>query len=434
MKYPPGPRGLEVFGFVKSPLTFLANSSRKYGPISSFNLLGQRIYFIDDPELIAEVLVTRQHLFERDNGATLLRELVGDSMITRDEPAHRQRRRTLQPAFHRAQVASYTGMMVEQCRRSMADWSANSRFDIALEMKRLTISIVGASLFGTDFRESAERIALVLGRAVQRARWLALPLFYLEPLALGYRRRFPHGRSLFFQSERMELERILKPLIDRSRAGESQDILSLLLDQLDYRDAMNEIVTLVLAGHETTAMALSWCWHLIAGHPDVEERMHKEIDEVLDGREATFEHLARLNFTGMVFAEAMRLYPPGPAFGRRPKESVTLGGYQIPASASVMLSPYVTHRNERFFARPDQFEPERWQGISIPKFAYFPFGGGAKMCIGDTFSRMEGVLVLATIGRKWRLVADNAGSVGFKLGITLRPDRPVWMRPEARTR
>jgi cytochrome P450 len=423
-----------VYGFIRSPLTFLAKTALKFGPVSYFRLLGQRIYLIDDPELINEVLVTRQHLFDRDNGATLLRELVGDGLLTRDEPAHRERRRILQPAFHRAQVASYAGMMASECRLTAEGWRAGERFDATAEMKRLTLSIVGASLFGTDFRASADRIAAVLSRVIQRARWLAPLLVYLEPLARAYRRWSPHGSSLFFRGERAELERILRPAIEQRRAEHGDDILSMLLDQLEDRDAANEIVTLVLAGHETTATALTWAWHLLAQHPLVEERMHEEIDAVLGGREAAFEDLTRLSYTGMVFNEAMRLYPPAPAFGRRPKEAVTLGGYEIPKGSSVLLSPYVTHRNERFFERPDEFEPDRWRQISIPKFAYFPFGGGAKMCIGDAFARMEGVLALATIGQRWRLVSDNASAVGVNLGITLRPDRPVWMVPTARTR
>jgi cytochrome P450 len=433
-QYPPGPRGCEVFGFLKGPLPFLKKTARRFGPISYFRVLGQRIYLVDDPELINEILVTRQHLFDRDNGATLLRELVGDGLLTRDEPAHKERRRSLQPAFHRAQVASYAGMMVGECTRTAEGWKAGEQFDVTAEMKRLTLSIVGASLFGTDFRDSADRVAAVLSRVIQRSRWIAPVLVFVEPLARAYRRRSPHGPSLFFRTERAELERILKPVIEQRRAAQAGDILSMLLEQLEDRDAANEIVTLVLAGHETTATALTWAWHLIAGHPQVEERMHAEIDRVLGGRRATFEDLPCLSYTGTVFNEAMRLFPPAPAFGRRPKEKIQLGGYEIPAGSSVMLSPYITHRNERFFARPDRFEPERWQKISIPKFAYFPFGGGAKMCIGDSFARMEGVLVLATIGQRWRLRSVAAEAMGFNLGITLRPDRPVLMRPEARTR
>jgi cytochrome P450 len=428
MKTPPGPRGTAVFGFLRSPLTFLERTARRYGPVSHFRILGQRIYLIDDANLIQEVLVTRQHMFDRDNGATLLRELVGDGLLTRDEPLHKERRRTLQPAFHKAQVALYAGIMA----REAVSWNCAARFDITAEMRRLTLSIVGATLFGADFRGSADRIAEVLGRVIRRSRWIAPALPFVEPAAKAYRRRWPHGPSLFFQKERKELEGILRPVIESRRSGHGQDILSLLLDQLEDGDAVNEIVTLVLAGHETTSTALSWAWHLIARHPEVEQKLHDELDGVLCGREPRFEDLPGLPYTGMVFTEAMRLYPPAPAFGRRPKEDILLGGFDIPAKSSVFVSPYVTQRNKRYFIRPESFEPGRWECGTIPKFAYFPFGGGAKMCIGDTFARMEGVLVLASLAQRWRLVSEQPSPVGMSLGITLRPDRPVWMRREPR--
>jgi cytochrome P450 len=423
MRLPPGPRGLDVLGFLRSPLPFLEKMARTYGPVSQFSMLGQRIYLVDDAELIQEVLVTRQHLFDRDNGAVLLRELVGDGLLTRDEPLHRERRRALQPAFHRAQVSSYAGAMAREAAR----WSCAPRFDVTLEMRRLTLSIVGSTLFGADFQGSADQIADVLGRVVRRARWIAPLLPFLETLTKAYRRRWPDGPSLLFARERTELERILKPVIGARRLGHGEDILSLLLDQLEDRDALNEIVTLVLAGHETTSTALTWAWHLIGAHPRVEQKLQAEIDE-----KPGCEDFMQLPYTGMIFAEAMRLYPPAPAFGRRPKENIVLGGYDISAGSSVFVSPYVTQRNARYFEQPESFEPERWEGISIPKFAYFPFGGGAKMCIGDIFAKMEGVLILAGIARKWRLVSDDAAAVGTSLGITLRPDRPMWMRREQR--
>ena len=432
MKYPPGPRGFEVLGFIKAPLAFLQKSARTFGPISYFGLLGQRIYLIDDADLIQDVLVTRQHLFVRDNGATFLRELVGDGLLTRDEPGHKERRRALQPAFHRAQVASYAGMMVREAELTAASWQPGKRIELTAEMKRLTLSIAGASLFGADFRTNADRIAEVLGRVIRRGRFIGPAIALLEPMLRAYRRRWPDAPSVFFRRERAELEEILKPVIDQRRLADTGDILSLLLSQMEDRDAANEIVTLVLAGHETTATALTWAWHLLAEHPAVEARMQEELNSVLNGRAPGFEDLPRLSYTGMVFNEAMRLYPPAPAFGRRPKENISLGGYEIPAGASILMSSYVTQRNVRYFDRPEQFEPERWRDISIPKFAYFPFGGGAKMCIGDSFARMEGLLVLATIAREWRVLSEDSRPMGFNLGITLRPDRPVWMRPEAR--
>ena len=417
---------------MKQPLPFLVETARRFGPISYFRVLNQRIYLIDEPDLIQEILVTRQHEFVRDTGATLLRELVGDGLLTRDEPAHKERRRVLQPAFHRAQIASYGDAMVAECRKASDRWEAGVEIDIAAEMKRLTLSIVGATLFGADFRDRADAIARVLERVINRSRWIAPGLALLEPWARLYRGVFPRGPSLFFGRERAELEEILAPVIEARRCGDSGDMLSMLLAGLDDRDATNEIVTMVLAGHETTATALSWAWYLVARNPEVQAQLESELDEVLGDRDATVDDLSRLNYTTMVLQEAMRLYPPAPVFGRRPKHAISLGGYQIPAGASILISPYITQRNAQWFHAPDAFNPDRWRDISIPKFACFPFGGGAKMCIGEPFARMEGVLVLATLARRWRFESVRGAEIGVRPAVTLRPDGPVWMRVGSR--
>ena len=415
MRLPPGPRGIEVLGFVRRTLPFLEQTARRFGPISYFRLLNQHIYLVDEPEFIQDILVSRQHLFRRDAGATLLRELVGDGLLTRDEPAHAERRRVLQPAFHRARVASYAEMMEAETIRAASSWQPGSTIDIAAEMKRLTLAVVGATLFGSDFRESAGRIAAVLEHVMQRSRRIAPALALLEPLAGRYRRRFPHGRSLFFASERAELERILAPVIGSNRRAQGNHVLCHLLADLSDQDAANEIVTLVLAGHETTATALGWAWHLIAQHPEVESRLREDSGHA---------------YAEKVFTETLRLYPSAPVFGRRPIEPIELGGYEIPAGASILVSPYVMQRNERWFPRAASFEPERSDSISIPKFAYFPFGGGAKMCIGDGFARMEGALVLHTLSRQWRFIPQQAELTSINASVTLRPGRPLSMRLE----
>ncbi len=432
-------------GNVSRTLVFLEQTARRFGSISYFRFLNQQIYLLDDPQLIQEVLVTQQHKFRRDNGATILRELVGDGMLTRDEPLHRERRRLLQPAFHRGQVASYADTMVQQTERCVDGWRGNVTIDIGAEMKRLTLAIVGACLFGADFTGSADEIAKILQQVIKRSSRIAPLVALFEPAMKMYRRAFPHGPSLFYRKERMQLERILAPVIERHRNAAaddsvSDDLLSLLLQtrdenngKLSDEDLRNEVVTLVLAGHETTATALTWAWYLIAKHPHVEEKLTEEVDAVLGGRTPTMADIARLPYTTMVFTEALRLYPPALAFGRRPLEPVLLGGYTIPRGASIFLSPYVTQRNERFFPRAAAFEPERWETISPPKFAYFPFGGGAKMCIGDAFAKMEGVLVLAIVAQRWRLQQVAGEEVLPTDGITLNPERPILLRPTLRS-
>lgn len=445
MHIPPGPRGREVLGFfgagsVSGTLDFLAKTARQYGPISSFRLLHKRIYVVDDADLIKEILVNQQHKFERDSGAALLRELVGDALITREEPLHRERRRVLQPAFHRDQIACYADIMAAESERLSNQWKTGETIDVRAEMRRLTLAIVGTALFGTDFRNSAEQVARVLQRVAARSRWLAPGIALLEPLVSGYRRMFPNGRSLFFDSERRELERIIDPVIEGRRGSSTRDIVSLLLnvrsegDQpLEERQIRNEIVTFVLAGHETTATALTWTWWLLAAHPAVALRLRQEVDAVLGDRVATLEDAARLTYTALVFQEAMRLYPPALAFARRAKAPIELAGYIVPRGCSVFVSPYITQRNPKYFHDADRFRPERWEtDPPAPKFAYFPFGGGAKMCIGEPFAKLEGVLALAILARRWELEAIGDDPIGIGAGMLLNPDRPIAMKLAAR--
>jgi cytochrome P450 len=444
MSMPPGPRGWKALGFLRPSadgiVTFLTQTSRQYGPVAGFRLLGRHFYVIDEPQLIEEILVRRQHCFVRDTGATLLRELVGDGLLTSEEPRHRERRRMLQPAFHRAQIAAYAGSMVAESAHMAGDWAARSSIDVGSEMQLLTLAVVGTALFGADMRAPAAEIGASLNRVIKKASLIAPLLVFGEPLIAAYRRRFPHRPSLFFRAERRKLEDIIAPIVARRRAVGGRDIVSLLLAERDERgtalnddDVRNEVVTLVLAGHETTATALSWAWYLLATHPAVTEKLHAELDAVLGDRDPTLDDVARLTYTTAIFSETLRLYPPAAAFGRRPLADITLGGYTIPRGSSILLSPYVTGRNPRNFTDPDTFLPERWAAGPPPKFTYFPFGAGAKMCIGEPFSKLEGVLVLATLARRVRLTLIGDADIGISTGATLRPSRPILMRPAART-
>ena len=436
LNLPPGPRGLDAYGFfgrgsVARAVAFLQKTTRQYGPVSYFRVLNQRVCLVDDADLIKQVLVTDGARYVRDSGATLLRELVGDGLLTSDEPRHIERRRVMQPAFHRTQIASYANDMVSETERTAERWRAGERLDIGSEMKQVTLTIVGAALFGIDFGQAASRVAAILQRAIRRAARISLLLPLLEPWMLAYRRRRPKAVSLFFRGERAELERILRPVLLGRHEEKTTGILSLLVEHgLPEGDLSDEILTLVLAGHETTANALTWAWYLIAKHPLVEQRLQEEVRQVLEERTPSFNDVPQLVFTARVFQEALRLYPPGLAFGRRPIEDVELGGYTIPAGTSVILSPYITQRNPRYFERPEEFNPDRWENLSAPKYAYFPFGAGPKMCIGDSFAKLEGVLVLATIARHWRLQCEDPNLVGVRPGITLGPDRIIWMLPE----
>ena len=444
MNVPPGPRGKQVLGFFGrgsfgGTLQFLEHTARQYGPVSSFLILNKRIFVVDDAELIKDILVTRQHEFQRDSGAQLLKELVGDAMITREEPLHRERRRLLQPAFHKEQIASYADIMVRESELFSREWNPGATVNIRNEMRRLTLNIVGTSLFGVDFRSGAAEVAEVLQRTALRSRWLA-PLFpFLEPVARTYRRLRPNAPSPVFRRERETLDRIIDPILRTRKQSGTKDMISLLLSARDESgaalsegDVRNEIVTFVLAGHETTATALTWTWYLLAKHPPVRNQLQSELDTVLGERRATLEDAQSLSYTNMVFQEAMRLYPPALAFARRAKTDLELGGYRVPKGTSIFLSPYITQRNPRYFESPDEFKPERWRSIDIPKFAYFPFGGGAKMCIGDSFAKLEGLLVLATLARYWEPECVDNDDARVGPGLLLNPDKPILMRITSR--
>ncbi len=438
---PPGPGARGTFAFLRAAssgtvLDYFSELSRNYGPVSSLPVGPQRIVFIDEPRLIEEILVTRQHEFVRDTGALLLRELVGDGLLTTDDPAHLQRRRLMQPAFHRARVAAYATTIVAETQRVSAGWDVSRPLDLGAEMARLALAAVGASLFGADLRERAAAVATVLARVTQRGASLAVLLAVAGPLLGPLRRVFPGRASVLFPHERARLEAIVAPLVarERKRSG-GADLLSLLLEArdegggaLDDAAVRNEICMLILAGHETTANALTWTWYLLGEHPAVEARLFAEIDSVLGGGAPTLADVARLPYVARVFDEALRLYPPASAFARRPIRALELGGFAIPAGASVFVSPFVTQRSVRFFEDPLAFAPERWQGAAPPKFAFFPFGGGSKMCIGEPFARLEAILAIATIAARYRFERLERAPIAPAARALLKPARPVLVR------
>jgi cytochrome P450 len=320
-------------------------------------------------------------------------------------------------------------------------WQGRASVDIGEEMRLLTLSIIGSSLFGPEFRESARDITDVLRRVRQRTRSIVVAATLLKPLIRSYRRTFPESRSLFFPNERADLHRILQPLVAQKQRSGAKDILSLLLAQQDGtdnplsdEDIRNEMVTFVLAGHETTATALTWACYLLATHPPVQEQLAKEARTVLDDREPAMKDIPRLTYASAVFNETLRLFPPAGIFGRRALQKTTLGGYEIPQGATVLLSPYITQRNRRYFDNPEAFVPERWVADVPPKFSFFPFGGGAKMCIGEPLARTEGVLILAEIVRRFQLIPISDRKIGINPRVTIVPDQPVVLALQPRKR
>ena len=398
----------------------------------------QRVLFVDDAALVEQILVTAQHKFTRDVGAAIARDLLGEGLLTTEDPLHLERRRLMQPAFHRSRVASYASTIVAEAQRVAERWAGRTTLDVGAEMKVLTLAVVGETLFGADVRGSADAVVRVLERFLERGSTFGAVLLSAAPLVAALRRRGA-GTSFFFRRERAELEAIIAPIVERRRARDGGlDLLSTLLaarddagGKLDDAALRSEVVTLVLAGHETTSNALTWAWLLLARHPAAERRMHAELDAVLGGRAPSFEDVPHLRYTAHVFSEALRLFPPVPAFARRPLVPIELDGFTVAAGTSIYVSPHVTQRNPRYFDEPDAFRPERWEDAAPPRFAYFPFGGGSKRCIGEPLAELEGVLILATLAQRYILRSEGDEPPATMRGLT-RPASPVVLQPNVR--
>ena len=436
--YPPGPRrGLpfsSLIAYRRGPLPYFQNLAKRYGDISFFTIGPQEAFFLNHPELIKDVLVTNHQNFMKGLVLQRAKRLLGEGLLTSEGEFHRRQRRLSQPAFHRQRVASYSQVMVDFATRTSDRWCDNATLDISVEMMRLTLGIVGKTLFDTDVESESGEVREAMTVIMELFDTLTLPFFeLLAKLPLPQLRRF--------DAARMKLDRIIFSLVEeRRRSGTDRgDLLSMLLlaqdeegdgGQMSDQQLRDELMTIFLAGHETTANALTWTWYLLSNHPQVEAKFHQELDALLGGRKPEFADVAQLRYTEMVLAESMRLYPPAWAIGRLSTVDCELGGYFVPKKSLVLFSQYVMHRDERYFANPLMFDPDRWSPEARetrPQFCYFPFGGGPRRCIGEGFAWMEGILLLATLGQKWELRLVPHHHVALKPVVTLRPKHGMKM-------
>ena len=443
---PPGPRAaypLQLLIEVRSTgiLPFLARLQRDYGDVAYWKLGREHMALVSHPDQIRDVLVTHQKQFRKGRGLEKMRMLLGNGLLTSEGEFHLRQRRLAQPAFHRQRIAGYGSVMTSYADRHADSWRDGEIRDMARDMMRLTLAIAGKTLFDADVESEAAEIGEALSAAMSSFSLVVLPLGeLLARLPLPAARRFRQGRARLDDTiYRMIAER-------RANPGDRGDLLSMLMAATDTEgdgtgmsdeQLRDECMTIFLAGHETTANALTWTWYVLSQHPDAERQMHEEIDRVLGDRPPTFEDVPRLPYTRMVLAESMRLYPPAYALGRRAIEPYELGDYTLPARTVVFASQYHVHRDPRWWPDPDRFLPERWtpeQSESRPKFAYFPFGAGTRVCIGEQFAWMEGILTLAAIGRRWRFRHDPSHVVDTQPIVTLRPRHGMRMRFERRTR
>jgi cytochrome P450 len=440
---PPGPRArlslLGLLRFRRDSTGFLARVAREHGDVAHFRFGSRRLYLLSHPDHVRDVLVTRHRNFIKSYALQRSRVLLGHGLLTSEGEFHLRQRRLVQPAFHRDRIEAYGRTMAEHATRMADGWSDGAIVDMAAEMGRLTLGIVGRTLFDADVEDEADELGRALSDAMVLFDRLTIPFTeWLDRLPL------PSNRRFFAARER--LDATIHRMIEEHRiGGDRGDLLSMLLAARDEEgdggrmtgeQLRDEALTLFLAGHETTANALTWTWFLLSQHPHVEARLHAELEMVLGGRAPEPGDLPRLGYTRAVLAESMRLFPPAWVIGRQPKEDFEIGGFRIPAGTIVMMSPWVIQRDPRFWSDPLRFDPERWAPdaeAARHRFAYFPFGAGPRKCIGEAFAWMEGVLVLAALARRWRARLVPGHPVATRPLITLRPRHGMRMSLERRS-
>jgi cytochrome P450 len=422
-----------MWRFLQRRLPFMIESAAKYGDIVLFKIGNERVYLFNHPDLIRDVLVTNQKNFTKSRALVRAKRVLGEGLLTSEGQFHLRQRRLVQPAFHRDRIAGYARSMIEYADRVADNWTDGARIDMHHEMMKLTLAIVAKTLFSADVEGEANEIGEALTTTFEAFNVGILPFSeILERLPLPYMKRFYAARA--------RLDATIYRIIEERRASgeDTGDLLSMLLLAQDTEgdggsmtdtQLRDEAMTLFLAGHETTANALTWTWYLLSQNPDVQSRFHAELDALGD-RSPRPDDLSALHYTRMVLTESMRLYPPAWAVGRRAINDFDANGYRIPARSMVLACQYITHRDARFFPDPERFDPERWRpeiAAQRPKFSYFPFGGGTRICIGEQFAWTEGLLVLATIGKKWQARYVGTASPQVHPQITLRPRNAVEM-------
>src|ERR1044071_5570531 len=442
-EHAPGPKskapGDQLMAISRDPLKFMMKVAKDYPDISYIRLGNQRTFLLSHPDYVHDVLVANDWNFLKGRGLRRAKKVLGKGLLTSEGNFHRRQRRLSQPAFHRQRIASYAEIMAEYARRRGEQWKAGETRDISQEMMSLTLAIVAKTLFDADVENEAKEIGHALGEVLEMFSTFSSPLTeVLDKLPLPRNRRVRQAK--------MRLDETIYRIIEERRATTEDrgDLLSMLMMAQDTEgdgggmsdeQLRDEVMTLFLAGHETTANALTWTWYLLSEHPEVEARLHAEIDSVLQGKLPTVADVERLTYTEMVFAEAMRLYPPVWVMSRRAVSSYKVGKYYVPARSIILLSQYVMHHDERYYPEPERFDPDRWTPEAKarrPKYAYFPFGGGPRMCVGEQFAWMEGILLIATLAQQWKLRLVPGHPVKLQPLITLRPKHGMRMTIESR--
>ena len=428
---------------------------RRYGRAAHYRILFRDVVLLNDPADIREVLIDKAASFGKDRTQKRMKILLGEGLITSDGEAHKRGRRIAAPAFHRQRIQRYATQIVELAEGVSRAWQPGQTIDIAEEMMHLALKITARTLFDTEVTAEIQVINEQVNIVMDLYNYLvAMPraeLLLDSPLPAM--RRFRHAKARLDEVVNGMIEKRRLEICSEARPEDRSDLLSMLLaardDQteneqgeanglsLSADEARDQVLTLFLAGYETVANLLSWTWFLLGQNPLAEQRLHEELESVIAGRAPTLEDMPRLEYTAMVLAESMRLYPPAWAMGREALEDVSIGPYRIPKGAMVFFSQYIVQRDPRWFPHPERFTPERFTAeakAARPRFAYFPFGGGGRQCIGESFAWMEATLALATIAQHWRLALVPGQNIEPQPKITLRPLNGIRTIPIPRGR
>jgi cytochrome P450 len=434
---PRGPRARLLTGhlsaFRAGPLEFLSRCAREYGDFVPLRIGVKRILLVSHPTAIEEVLVTKSRDFVKHFGLKQTKTLLGNGLLNSEGDFWLRQRRLVQPAFHRERIRQYGREMIEYTRRMLAGWKDGDERDLVVEMMALTLKIATKTLFDEEETGDADVIREQLGKSIRLfnerfTSFLRLPLGWPTP------------NNLRMRIVTRRLNGIIYKYIERRRReglGDRHDLLSLLLHARDeagdgrgMTDAQlrDEVMTLFLAGQETTALALSWTWYLLAEHPCVEESLVSEVRRELSDRPLTVDDVPRLKYAEAVINESMRLHPPAYVLGREAIRDTAVGGHAVPKGWTVFMAQSVAHRDPRWWHEPEKFRPERWLDGSLrdlPKFAFFPFGGGPRMCVGNTFAMMETIIGLAEVVRRFHFERTETAPLEPVPSITVRPSRPL---------
>jgi cytochrome P450 len=432
----------ELLRFRKDPTAYVGDLGRRSVDVWNFRAGWRNLFLVNNPELIQNILVTHDWNFIKGRGLRASRPMLGQGLLTSEGELHRRQRRLAQPGFHSSRLALYCHEIVRCAADLVSEWKQQPNPAVSEEMMRLTLRIVGLTLFSADVAHESAAVGASLTAAMKIFLRLNHPLVQM----VGPLRRFNESRA---REARHGIEAVLLEIIERHRREPARydDMLSMLMSSHDEMGTsymsnellLDECLTIFLAGHETTANALTWTWYLLSGHSDAEAKLHEELDRVLNGRLPTIDDMQRLPYTTAIVRESLRLFPPAWVISREAVTPYRLEEIDVPAGANLILSPFATHRDPRFWPDAESFRPERWMendpaddSATRPRFAFFPFGAGTRVCIGEHFAMMEAVMAVATIAQSFHLKLTPGQKVELWPQITLRPRHTMHFKIERR--